>query len=46
MVLPRGYRDLEGEAIQVAAKMSEIIRGKDLVEALKVLSVVQVSIYI
>ncbi|CAM9246111.1 unnamed protein product, partial [Laminaria digitata] len=43
VVRSRGFRDLEGEAIQVAAKMSEIIRRKDLVEGLKVLRVVQVA---
>lgn len=38
----RGFRDVEGEAIEVAAKVSELVRSKDLVEALKIVRLVQV----
>lgn len=34
---------MEGEAIAVAAKISQMVRGKDLVEALHVLHAIQVS---
>lgn len=33
---------MEGEAIEVAAKVSELVRSKDLVEALKIVRLVQV----
>lgn len=39
----RGFRDVEGEAIAVAAKMSEVVTKKDLLEALRVLRLVQVN---
>lgn len=39
----RGFRDVEGEAIAVATKVSELVRKKDMLEALKVVRLVQVS---
>lgn len=39
----RGFRDVEGEAIAVAAKVSELVRKKDMLEALRVARLVQVS---
>lgn len=39
----RGFRDVEGEAIAVAAKVAELIRKEDVVEALRVVRLVQVG---
>ena len=39
----RGFRDVEGEAFAVAAKMSELVMKKDMLEALRVVRLVQVS---
>lgn len=39
----RGFRDVEGEAIKVAAKVAELVRNKDMLEALRVVRLVQVS---
>lgn len=39
----RGFRDVEGEAIAVAAKVAELVRKKDALEALRVVRLVQVS---
>lgn len=39
----RGFRDVEGEAIAVGAKVSELVRNKDVLEALRVFRLVQVS---
>lgn len=40
----RGFRDMEGEAIYVAAKVADLVRRADLVEALRVVRRVQVRL--
>eukprot|EP00752_Nemacystus_decipiens_P012079 g10709.t1 len=39
----RGFRDVEGEAIAVAAKVSELVMKKDMLEALRVVRLIQVA---
>lgn len=42
----RGFRDVEGEAVAVAEKLSKVIRKEDSVEILKILRLVKVMVVV